>query len=136
MYQSENFTECSCISQGCPEKQNQSEIGINFKELPGIIMGFPDSSVDKESACNAGDHSSIPRLGRPAGEGIGYLPQYSWASLVAQLIKYPLAVRETWVWSPGSGGSPGEVKDYPSQYSGLENSMDCIVLGVAKSRTQ
>ena len=97
MYQSENFTECSCISQGCPEKQNQSEIGINFKELPGIIMGFPDSSVDKESTCNAGDHSSIPRLGRPAGEGIGYLPQYSWASLVAQLVKTLPAIQETWV---------------------------------------
>ena len=71
MYQSENFTECSCISQGCPEKQNQSEIGINFKELPGIIMGFPDSSVDKESTCNAGDTGSIPGSGRSPGEGNG-----------------------------------------------------------------
>ena len=46
-------------------------------------MGFPDSSVSKESACNAGDPSSIPGLGRSAGEGIGYPLQYSWASLVA-----------------------------------------------------
>ena len=35
-------------------------------------MGFPDSSVDKESACNAGDPGSVLGLGRPAGEGIGY----------------------------------------------------------------
>ena len=56
---------------------------------------FPDISVGKESACNAGDLGSIPRLGR----------------------------------------SPGEGKGYPLQYSGLENSMDCIVYGVAKSRT-
>ena len=51
--------------------------------------GFPDSSVDKESACNAGDPSSIPGLGKSSGEG----------------------------------------KGYPFQYSGLENSMDCIVHG-------
>ena len=50
-------------------------------------MGFPDSSVGKESACNAGDPSLISGLGRSAGEGIGYLLQYSWASLVAQLVK-------------------------------------------------
>ena len=56
-------------------------------------MGFSDSSVGKESACNAG---SIPESGRPPGEGIGY----------------------------------------PLQYSGLENSMDSIVHGVAKSQTQ
>ena len=59
-------------------------------------MGFPESSVGKESACNAGDPSLIPGLGR----------------------------------------SPGEGKGYPLQYSGLENSMDCVVHGVAKSWTQ
>ena len=52
-------------------------------------MGFPDSSVGKESACNAGDPGSIPGSGRSAGEGIGYPLQYSWASLVGQLIKNP-----------------------------------------------
>ena len=57
--------------------------------------GFPHSSVDKESAYNAGDPGLIPGLGRSAGEGIGY----------------------------------------PLQYSGLENSMDFIVHGVAKSQT-
>ena len=37
---------------------------------------------------------------------------------------------------PGLGGSPGERKGYPVQYSGLENSMDCVVHGVAKSWTR
>ena len=61
-----------------------------------VAMGFPDSSVGKESACNAGYLGSIPGLGR----------------------------------------SPGEGKGYPFQYSGLENSMDCIVHRVTKSRTR
>ena len=51
-----------------------------------------DSSVGKESTCNAGDHGSIPGLGRSPLEGIGYALQYSWASLVAQLVKNPLAM--------------------------------------------
>ena len=45
-------------------------------------MGFPDSSVGNESACNVGDPGSVPGLGRSAEEGIGYPLQYSWASLV------------------------------------------------------
>ena len=57
---------------------------------------FPDSSVGKESACNAGDLGLIPGVGR----------------------------------------SPREGKGYPFQFSGLENSMDCIVHGVAKSPAQ
>ena len=51
---------------------------------------FPDSSVGKESACNAGDPGLIPRLGRSTGEGIGYSLQYSWASLVVQPVKNTL----------------------------------------------
>ena len=58
-------------------------------------MGLPDSSVGKESTCNAGDPGSIPGLGRSAGEEIGY----------------------------------------PLQYSGLENSTDCIVHGITESDT-
>ena len=50
-----------------------------------------------EFACNAGDPHSIPGSGRSSGEGIGYPLQYSWASLVAQLVKNPLAMQETWV---------------------------------------
>ena len=46
-----------------------------------------NSSAGKESACNSGDPGSIPGLGRSPGEGIGYPLHYSWASLVAQLVK-------------------------------------------------
>ena len=63
--------------------------------------GFPDSSVGIESACNAGDPGSIPGSGRSAAEGIAYPLQYSWASLVAQLVKNPPAMWETWVRSLG-----------------------------------
>ena len=52
-------------------------------------MGFPGSSAGKESACNAGHPSSIPGSGRSPGEGIGYTLQYSWVSLVAQMVKDP-----------------------------------------------
>ena len=62
-------------------------------------VGFPGSSAGKESACNAGDPSSIPQLGRYLGEGIGYQLQYSWASLVALMVKNPPAMWEAWVWS-------------------------------------
>ena len=58
-------------------------------------------SVGKESACHAGDPSLIPGLGISAGEGIGSPLQYSWASLVAQLVKNPPAMQETWVRSLG-----------------------------------
>ena len=57
------------------------------------------SSVGEESACNAGDPGLIPGLGRPTREGIGYPLKYSWASLVAQLVKNRLAMQETWVQS-------------------------------------
>ena len=63
----------------------------------GKSGGFPDGSVRKEFACNAGDRSSIPGSGRSAGEGIGYPLQYSWASLVAQLVKNPPVMWETGV---------------------------------------
>ena len=51
------------------------------------FWGFPDSSAGKESACHAGDPSSIPGSGRSAGEGIGCPLQYSWASILAQSVK-------------------------------------------------
>ena len=60
-----------------------------------ILHCFPGSSTGKEPACNAGDPGSIPGSGRFAGEGIGYPLQYSWASLVAQLVMNPPAMRET-----------------------------------------
>ena len=58
-------------------------------------QGFPGSSSGKESACNAGDSSSTPGLERSTGEGIGYPLQYSWASLVAKLVKNPPTIQET-----------------------------------------
>ena len=67
----------------------------------GGARGFPDSSAGKESACNAGDPNLISGLGRSAGERIGYPLQYSWAFLVAQLVKNPPAIQETWVQSLG-----------------------------------
>ena len=66
-----------------------------------ILLGFPHSSVGKESTCNAGDPGSIPGSGRSPGEGIGYPLQYAWASIVAQLIKSLAAMWETWVRSLG-----------------------------------
>ncbi|CAM9474555.1 unnamed protein product [Rangifer tarandus platyrhynchus] len=101
-------------------------------------VGFPHNSVGKESVCNAGDPGLISGLGRSPGEGIGYPLQYSWASLVAQLVKNRPAIRETWVrslcWEIQP--FPGEGKGYPLQYSGLENYTDCVVHGVSKSRTR
>ena len=58
---------------------------------------FTYSSVGEESACNEGDHSSIPGSGRSPGEGIGYPFQYSWASFVAQLVRNLPAMWEPWV---------------------------------------
>ena len=66
-----------------------------------MIRGFPGNSAGKESTCNAGNPSSTPGLGRFAGEGIVYPFQYSWASLVAQTVKNPLAMWETRVQSLG-----------------------------------
>ena len=80
---------------GCPEAEHHSmhtgECGAMERKYPlYLICGLPDSSAGKESACNLGDHTLIPRLGRSAGEGIIYPLQYSWASQVAQMVKNPL----------------------------------------------
>ena len=91
--------------------------------------GLPDSSVGKESTCNAGVPGSIPGSGRSSGEGIGCPLQYSWASLMVQLVRNLAAMQETWVRSLHWEDSPGEGKGYPLQYSGL-------VHGVAKSQTR
>ena len=117
------------------------------------------------------DPSSILGSGSSPAEGIGYPLQYSWASLMAQMVKNLPAMQETLSqedpWRrdrlptpvflgfphgsagkesscnvgdlgslPGLERSPREEKGYTLQYSGLENSMDCIVHGVAKSQTQ
>ena len=59
--------------------------------------GLPGGSGGKESTCNAGDVDSIPGSGRSSREGIQYPLQYSWASLVAQLVKNPPKMWATWV---------------------------------------
>ena len=64
-------------------------------------MGFPCGSAGKESTCNVGDPGSIPGSGISTGEGIDYPLQYSWASLVTQLVKNLPAMWETWVQSLG-----------------------------------
>ena len=68
---------------------------VHWLRFPLPMQGFPDSSVGKESACNAGYPGSISGSGRASGEGIGYPLQYSWASLVAQLVKNLSEMQET-----------------------------------------
>ena len=58
-------------------------------------IGFPGSSAGKESTCSTGDPGLIPGSGRSIGEGIGHPLQYSWASLVAQIVKNQPAMWET-----------------------------------------
>ena len=69
--------------------------------LPLWQNAFAGGSAGKESACNVGDLGSIPELGRSPGEGNGYSLQYSWVSVIAQLVKNPPAMQETWVRSLG-----------------------------------
>ena len=71
------------------------------------LLGFPGSSAGKQSACNAQKPSLISGLGQSPGDGIGYPFQYSWASLVAEMVKNPPAMLATWVWSLG-GKIPGQ----------------------------
>ena len=65
------------------------------------ILAIPDSSAGKESTYNAGDPGSIPGSGRSPGKGIGYPLQYSWVSLVAQMVKNLPAMHKTWDQSLG-----------------------------------
>ena len=74
----------------------QDKITKIFKKF-FIFLFLSTYVLGKGPACNAGDPGSTPGLGRSAEEGIDYPLQYSWTSLVAQLVKNPPAVRETWV---------------------------------------
>ena len=88
----------------CQKKEAQHFMGhftFYWRQCLAHLSGFPDSSVGKESTCNAADAGSIPALGRYAGEGIGYPLQYSWASLVAQLVNNLPAMWKTWIGSLG-----------------------------------
>ena len=70
--------------------------------MPGTtLVNLPDGSDGEGSACNAGDPSLIPKSRRSPGEGIDYPLQYSWASLVVQLVQNPPAMQESWVQSLG-----------------------------------
>ena len=81
------------------------KIALNiFEDSYHASGGFPGSSAGKESACNAGNPGLIPGSGISAGEGMGYPVEYSWVSLVAQLVKNPPRVQETWVRSLGWEG--------------------------------
>ena len=81
-----------------------------------VALGFLGSSAGEESACNAGNPSSIPGSRSYSREGIGNSLQYSWASLVARTVKNPPAMQETWVQSLGWEDSPGKGHGNPFKY--------------------
>ena len=93
----------SCIKFEFPKNKNK----FSHKYRPCnsqatlILKGFPGSSAGKESTYNTGDPGLTPGSGSSSGEGVGYLLQYSWASLVTQMVKNPPAMQETWVQSLG-----------------------------------
>ena len=95
-----------------------------MKKDLNLKMGFPNSSVGKESACNAGDSGSIPGSRRSAGEEIGYALQHSWASLVIQLVKNPPAMRRPG-FDPWAGKIPWRREKlltlvfWPGEFHGL-----------------
>ena len=98
---------------------------------------FPDSSVDKESTCNARDPGLIPGSRRSTGEEIGYPLQYSWAFLVAQLVKNLPAMRETW-FDPWVGKIPWRRERLPTlvfcpgEFHGLYSRWGCKELDVTE----
>ena len=92
--------------------------------------GFPSSSDGKESACNARDPGSIPRVERSAGEGT---PTPVFLGFPGGSTGKESTCNAGDLGSiPGLGSSPGEEKGYLFQYSDLENSMDCTVQGLKK----
>ena len=106
---------------------------------PSVYLrwGFPDSSVGKESACKAEDLGLIPGSGRSAGEGIGYPLQFSWAFLVAQLVKNPPACRSPG-FNPWVGKTPWRREQlptpvfWPGEFHGLYNPRGCKELDTAE----
>ena len=92
-----------CLQCGRPRfKPWDRKIPWRRDRLPTpVLLGFPCGSAGKESACSAGDPSSISGSGRSPREGIGCPLQYSWASLVAQLVKNLPEMQETRVQSLG-----------------------------------
>ena len=86
----------------------------------GRVVGFPGSSAGKEPTCNAGDPGLTPGSGKSSGEGISCPLQYSWASLVAQMVKNLPAMQEACVQSLGWEDPPRGGRN-PLQYPCLEN---------------
>ena len=78
------------------ESSKASSLSLLFNDF-GNVRGSLIPQLVKNLACNAGDPSLIPGLGRSTGKRIGYPLQYSWASLVAHLVKNMPATWETWV---------------------------------------
>ena len=106
-----------------------------------LHMGFPGGSAGKESAYNAEDPGSIPRSGRSPGEGISYPLQFSWASLVTQMVKNLPAVWDTWLRSLGWEDPVEEGTATHSSILAWRIAMDrgawwATVHGVAKSWTR
>ena len=86
-------------NQRTREKKRKKQAGKRSSHI--LSFSFLQSSAGKESACDTGDPGLIPGSGRSPEEGIDYPLQYSWVSLVAQLVKNPPAMREAWVQSLG-----------------------------------
>ena len=120
------------ITQRCLFPQLRETIGLHW-DFPFDPAG---SSAGKESACNAGDPSSIPRSGRSPGEGISYPLQYSWVSLVVQLVKNLPAMQETLVQSLGWEDLLEKGVATHSSILACKIPWTVIVHGVAKSRTR
>ena len=130
-------TESQTLTAGICSKVRFYLQGANCQQC---VLSFPDGSIGKESACHTGDLGSIPGLRRSPAEGIGYPLQYSWASLVAQTVKNPPAMQETWVRSLGREDLLEEGMATHSSIPCLENPMDrgdwqATVHGVTKSQT-
>ena len=106
---------------------------ISYALLTLLCEGFPDSSVGKGSACNAVDPGSIPGLGKSPCRR-DRLPTPVFLGFPGGSAGKESACNVGDLGSiSGLERSPGERKGYPLQYFGLQNSMDCIVHGVAKS---
>ena len=99
LYTTRLFFQSVPALQGSINEKNQVTSCCIYFRNTHANWGFPYSSVGKESTCNAEDPSSIPGSGRSSREGIGYPRQYSWAFLVAQLLKNAPAIWEIWVQS-------------------------------------
>ena len=121
----------------CPlEPQHMTLLGngvlnvVKIRMVMSLYGIWGGSSAGKESTCNAGNPDLIPESRRSPGEGIGYPLQYSWASLVAQLVQNPPATRETWV--PSLGWEDPWSKEWqptpvfwPGEFHGLYSPWGC-----------